>query len=198
MFGGIEDRFSLSGFPDPPASRLGTTACNQPTNGPRTAPACGPTPLLSFLALIIEATGRGLGIRTWPDSKRRRAGPMRLRHRLRPRLPVSESSSHRVSRAVGAWRYAPPAGDSRGRRRCEAAERAFRPARVLSEPGRARVSSCPSFSITPFLSSTSWREGLNPFVFINILERRKTDIFSICVFNNLRNFRLDFNSPFFS
>jgi hypothetical protein len=29
------------------------------------------------------------------------------------------------------------------------------------------------------------------------LERRKTDIFSICVFNNLRNFRLDFRPLFF-
>ena len=31
---------------------------------------------------------------------------------------------------------------------------------------------------------------------MNIMERRKTGIFSICVFNNLRNFRLIF-IPFF-
>jgi hypothetical protein len=31
---------------------------------------------------------------------------------------------------------------------------------------------------------------------MNIVERRKADIFSICVFNNLRNFRLNFH-PFF-
>jgi len=33
---------------------------------------------------------------------------------------------------------------------------------------------------------------------MNIMERRKVDIFSICVFNNLRNFRLNFHPFFFA
>ncbi len=37
----------------------------------------------------------------------------------------------------------------------------------------------------------------NLFVFMNVVERRKADIFSICVFNNLRNPRPIFNSLFF-
>ena len=45
-FRGIKDRFSFRGLPGRHALRLGTTACNQPRNGPRTAPGRGPTHLL--------------------------------------------------------------------------------------------------------------------------------------------------------
>ncbi|HMD84565.1 MAG TPA: hypothetical protein VKO18_07670, partial [Terriglobia bacterium] len=51
---------------------------------------------------------------------------------------------------------------------------------------------------SPLFSSTSWREWCKSFVFINIMESRKTDIFSIFVFINLGNLSLNFNSPFFS
>jgi hypothetical protein len=39
--------------------------------------------------------------------------------------------------------------------------------------------------LSPLFSSTSWREWFNSFVFINIVERRKVDIFSTFVFNNI-------------
>ena len=50
----------------------------------------------------------------------------------------------------------------------------------------------------PFFSSTSWKGWLNSFVFMNIMERRKTGIFSICVFNNLKNSSLNFYPFFFA
>jgi len=50
--------------------------------------------------------------------------------------------------------------------------------------------------LTTLFSSTSWKEQLNSFVFMNIMERRKAGIFSVCVFNNLKKYSLNF-SPFF-
>jgi len=48
----------------------------------------------------------------------------------------------------------------------------------------AKVRSCVK-RLYPLFSSTSWKEGCISFGFINIVERRKADIFSPCVFNNL-------------
>ncbi len=51
--------------------------------------------------------------------------------------------------------------------------------------------------LSRFFSSTSWRECFNSFCFINIVERRKSDIFSTFVFNNLMQFNLIFHPLFF-
>jgi len=51
--------------------------------------------------------------------------------------------------------------------------------------------------LTPFFSLTSWREGFNSFVFINIVERQKTEISTLFVFNNLQASLVDFRGNFF-
>jgi len=49
---------------------------------------------------------------------------------------------------------------------------------------------------SPSFSSTSWREGHKSFVFINIMESHKTDIFSTFVFINLGTLSPNFHPPF--
>ncbi len=68
----------------------------------------------------------------------------------------------------------------------------------VSVPTASTINFCRSClqRLSPLFSSTSWKEGYNSFLFINIVESRKADIFSIFVFNNLMEFFLIFY-PFF-
>jgi hypothetical protein len=49
-----------------------------------------------------------------------------------------------------------------------------------------------------FFCATSWREGYKLLIFIHIVERRKTDIFSPFVFNNIVEHTLFFTPPRFA
>jgi len=51
--------------------------------------------------------------------------------------------------------------------------------------------------ISPFFSIKSWKDGFNSFVFINIVERRKSEKSSPFIFNNLKQFFPIFYPLFF-